>query len=363
MIISRYLTKEVLQALIGLTLILLLIFLSQQLVRFLSYAASGKIAVNILFQLLGYETPFLLAVLLPLGLYLGVLLVYGRLYSENELRVMHACGLSLQRLTGITMTIALSVMAAVLILTLWINPYLAEKKQESLERGSGLDSMINVLMPGRFQVSPDGKRVVYVEAISRNHQQAKQLFIADEGKNVTEQNAYPWVVLSAERGYQVEDPQTHDRFMIATDGYRYEGVPGQNDYRIMQFKKYAVRAPDANTNGLRQIQEAIPTLTLLRTYQQPNSASELQWRLSLPLSVLILALLAVKLSQVRPGQGRYLMLLPAILIYVVYINLLFAARNMVEQSMVPVSVGIWWVHVLALALAAILFFKWRVSNA
>jgi len=361
MIISRYLIKEVMNTLLAVTVVLLLIFLSQQLVRYLSYAASGKIAIDILFQLLGFETPFLLAILLPLGLYLGIILTYGRMYAENELRVMHACGLSFKRLTLITTTLAIVVAVMVTILTLWINPLIAAKKQQSLERGSGVDSMLHMLMPGRFQVSLDGKRVIYVEKISRNHRQAENLFIADQGKHA-DSGIHPWTVLSAQRGYQIEDRKTHDKYVIATDGYRYEGVPGQNDYRIIQFQKYAVRAQDATSNAQRQVDEAIPTFTLMKAYSQPNSAAELQWRISIPLSVWILALLAVPLSQVRPNQGRYLVLLPAIIIYIVYINLLFATRNMIEQSIVPVSIGMWWVHLLALGLVILFFSGRRVRN-
>lgn len=362
MIISRYLIKEVVNTLLAVTLVLLLIFLSQQLVRYLSYAASGKIAVNLLFQLLGFEIPFLLAVLLPLGLYLGIILTYGRLYADNELRVLHACGYSRRRLVVLTGGLAIIVALVVLGLTTWANPHIAAAKQKSLQRSSGIDSILDVLMPGRFQVSEDGRRVVYVEKISRDHREADNLFIADQGKNTSDQNVYPWTVLSAEHGYQMQDKATHDHFVVATNGYRYAGVPGQNDYKITQFKKYAVRTPDVSANSQRQIDEAIPTSKLFRTYHEPNHAAELQWRLSMPLSAFLLALLAVPLSQVRPRQGRFMMLLPAVLIYIVYINLLFAGRNLIELSKVPVVVGLWWVHLLVLVFAVVLFSEWRVRN-
>ncbi|HVY54055.1 MAG TPA: LptF/LptG family permease, partial [Gammaproteobacteria bacterium] len=78
MIIRRYLNKEILLTLFAVTLVLMLIFISQQTIRYLGYAASGKIASNILLPLLGFEIPYLLVLLLPLGLYLGMYLVYSR---------------------------------------------------------------------------------------------------------------------------------------------------------------------------------------------------------------------------------------------------------------------------------------------
>ncbi len=362
MIISRYLTKEVLNALLAVTFVLLLLFLSNQLVRYLNYAASGKIAANILLQLLGFEIPHLLAVLLPLGLYLGAILAYGRLYADSEMRVMHAYGLSIRRLVFITGMMAALVMVVVSVLVLWINPWIQGQKEKVMAQ-SGTNNVLDTLMPGRFRVSNDGKRVIYIENISRNRKQADNVFIADERKNPAPDSTNNlWTILSASAGYQTRAAETPGHFIVAVDGYRYEGSPGQNDYKIIQFKKYAVRMPEM-TNTKRQEQEAIPTLQLFSAYHDPELAAELQWRLSIPLSALLLALLAIPLSQVKPRQGRYSVLFPAVLIYVVYVNLLFVARNLIEQKVLSVNVGMWWVHLLAFGLAMILLIQLRKSNA
>ncbi len=358
MIISRYLNKEVFQALIGVTFVLMLIFISQQLVRYLSYAASGKIASSILLQIVGFEIPNLLALLLPLGLFLGIILTYGRLYADNELRVLHACGFSVKKLIGVTVTLALFVMVFVGMLMLWINPTIAANKQKVLASGSA-DNLLDTLMPGRFQVSSDGRRVAYVEKISRNHKEADNIFIAEQEKNAVDMTGTPWVVLSAARGYQANDPETKQPFIVADSGYRYAGTPGQNDYRIIKFQKYAIRTPDNSLNTLRQIEEAIPTKKLMQHYRNAEHASELQWRLSIPFSAFLLALLAIPLSQIKPRQGRYAALLPAVLIYVAYMNLLFVGRNLMEQKTVPIWLGLSWVHLIILLLVMGLFWRTR----
>jgi lipopolysaccharide export system permease protein len=364
MIIFRYLTKEVLNTLLAVTFILLLIFLSKELVRYLGYAAQGKIGANILFQIMGLEIPYLLALLLPLGLYLGIVLAYGRMYADSEMRVLHACGFSVQRLMSITSVLAMIVAAIVFGLSLWLNPWIASHKDKIIAHSLSTDNVLNNLMPGRFQVSSDGKRVLYVEHISRDRKQASNIFLADQGAK-HDDNTNVWTVVSAARGSQMMEKKTKDRFIVAFDGFRYEGMPGQNDFKIIQFKKYAVRLPEVVLTSKRQEQEALPTSQLWNNFNKPESAAEFEWRLSMPLMVLLLGMIAIPLSQIRPRHGRYSQLVPAILIYVVYVNLLFIARNWVEQDVLPKYIGMWWVHLvmLIIGLTLILFQSgWRFPS-
>lgn len=350
-ILSRYLTKEVLSATAVVTFLMLLIFLSHELVRFLGYAALGKMAANILLQLMSFEIPYLLAFLLPLGFYLGVIWTYGGLYTSNELRVMHACGMSTNRLLKQTCLLALLIMSMVFILMLWVNPWIAKAKDQVFAQGKAADNMIDAIIPGRFQVSRSGTRVVYVERLSRNHKRADNIFIADQKSVANETGSDHWSVVSAASGYQTRENPDQDRFLVAEKGNRYEGVPGQSDYKIMQFQKYMVRVPDIQLNLQHQEQEEIPTKQLFQTYADPRNAAELQWRLSVPLSVILLAVLAIPFSQVKPRQGRYTSLLIAILVYIIYMNLLFVARSWVEQKVIPIGLGVWWVHLLLLVFA------------
>jgi lipopolysaccharide export system permease protein len=354
-IIFRYLIKEVLASLVAVTLVLLLIFLSNQLVRYLSYAAAGKISSSIVIQLMGFEIPYLLALLLPLGLYLGIILTYSRLYADNELPVMQACGVGQRRLIGITCWVAAAVAIVVLMLMLFVNPNIAHKKDKGLSQNTILDT----LRPGRFQVLSNGRRVVYLEKISRDRQQANNLFVAEEEKKKGDDNAASptsWVVVSAAKGYQQKEPVTNDNFIVSSEGSRYEGTPGQNDYKIINFQKYAVRVPVPTLVPGAPL-EAVPSHKLWHDYDNAASAAELQWRLSMPLSALVLMLLAIPFSRVAPRKGRYTNLLPAILLYVVYVNLLFVARNWVDIKMVPIAIGMWWVHILMLGLALLLLFS------
>ncbi|HEX4045695.1 MAG TPA: LPS export ABC transporter permease LptF [Gammaproteobacteria bacterium] len=349
MIISRYLTREVARTLLAVTLILLLAVLCQQIVRYLNYVATGKIATDVLLQLISFEIPYLLALLLPLGLYLGILLAYGRLYADNEMAILQMCGFGSAKLMRVTMGVTVIVCAAILVLMLWINPWLSAKRQQVMESDEATLHLIRTLIPGRFQVSPDGRYVMYVETLSRDHERAENVFLAQERKNPDDPNQPSWTLMRADEGYQIKDADSGEPFFVMADGYRYEGAPGQNDYKIIQFKKYAVRIPQDETRVIHDDEEALSTQALWQEYQEPLHAAEFQWRFSIAIAAFLLAMLAVPFSAIRPRHGRYLMFLPAILIYVVYFNLLFIARRWVEEGMV-VSFGMWWVHGIMLLL-------------
>jgi len=357
MIISRYLLQQVFRALLAVTLVLLLIFISQQLVRYLSYAASGKMAPAIMFQVIGYQIPFLLALMLPPGLYFAILLTYSRLYADNELRILHGCGFVPAQLMQLTAWFALGVALILSVLTFWINPQIAGVRQQTLIEAAGKNAL-DTLMPGRFRVDQDGERVVYVEKISRDHTLASNIFVAHQSTGSTAEGPTAWTVLSAAKGYQQTDPTDGGLFLVAEKGYRYEGVPGQRNYRIFQFGRHAVRLPSPDVVSYSTVMDARRSADLWRAWPDPKASAELQWRASIPLTALMLALLAVPMSRVPPRGSRYRWVVPAVLIYVIYMNLLITGRHLTEQGSVSVTFGPWWVHLLFLLMVLVISF-WR----
>jgi lipopolysaccharide export system permease protein len=195
---------------------------------------------------------------------------------------------------------------------------------------------------------------MYVESLSRDRQRAENVFLAQEKLNASESDdaQTSWMLVFASQGYQVRDRETRDLFFVTTDGYRYEGRPGDNDYKIVQFKKYAVRIPQADIRVAHPESEGMSTSQLWQGYDNPKYAGELQWRFSIAIATILLALLAVPLSAVKPRRGRFAMVLPAVLIYIIYINLLFVARRWVDQGSLSIALGMWWVHLLMLGVIA-----------
>lgn len=356
MIVKRYLTREVFNNLLAVICVLMLAFLSQQLVRYLNYVAIGKIPTNVLLELVSFEIPYLLAMLLPLALYLGILLAYGRLYADNEMAILNMSGFGDRRLLRLTFSIALAVGAVILFLMLWVNPYVSLKRQQVMASDEATLHMIETMMPGRFQVSPDGRHVMYVEKLSRNHKRAENVFLAQQKANQDNPQMQEWMLVSARQGYQTKVKNIPEPFFVTADGYRYEGTPGQNDFKIIKFKKYAIRIPQSDVRIVHPEDEAMSISALWQDYNNPKRAAEFQWRFSIALSAVLLALFAAPLSAIRPRKSRFFVLVPAVIIYICYINMLIVARHWLEDGSLSPTIGIWWVHLLMLAAIMIVLF-------
>lgn len=358
MIIFRYLTREVFTTLISVTFVLLFIFISNQFVRYLGDAAAGKLIGTVLLRLMMLQIPYLLGLLLPLGLFLGILLSLGRLYADNELATLISCGMSPRRLIFMIFKMALIMALLVSFLTLWLGPrLLLHRDQIMLESDNA--SVLQTLMPGRFQASQGGRQVYFVENMSRDRQHLDNIFVAQ----TTDENSNPpaWTVVSAAGGYQFKDKKTQDQFLVATDGYRYQGVPGAPDYHIAKFGKYGIRILEHEVFP----RDEIETLSLSQLWHQltpknPLAYSEFEWRFAMPLATLLLALLAIPLSEVKPRQGKYAKLLPSLLIFTVYANMLFVARNWVEKGVMAPFPGIWLIHFsLAFLIGIVYWFHFK----
>jgi lipopolysaccharide export system permease protein len=356
MIITRYFAKEVYSTVFAVTLVLVLVFLVNQTIRFLSQAAIGHIASSAVLNLMLLELPYLLGLLLPLGLYLGVLITYSRFYADQEMTVLFAAGMSHWQLLRITFWMSSLVFVLVCGLMFGLNPYLAQKKNEVLTTKT-VKNLVAALVPGTFKISQNGQRVIYVGGVSRDHTAAENLFIAELPTAASNESQTAWTITSAKSGSQKRDPETHQLFMVAKNGYRYQGAPGQQDFEVTQYQQYGVELPEDETLNSTD-KDAIPSWQLIQNPQhQLRYAVELQWRMALPISVLLLAILGQLLSRVAPREGRFQRLMPALLIYIVYANMIFVGRSWMSHGQTPEIVGLWWIHGLMLLFIVFLVLK------
>lgn len=352
MIIFRYLAREVFITLIALTSILLLIFMSNQCVLYLNRAASGQIPGMFIMKLMMLEMPNLIGLLLPLGFYMALLLVYGRMYAESEMTALFAGGYSPTRLLIHSLMMAAVVAMIVTWLVLWVNPWIAVERVRLL-RTTGIQTMIQTIVPGRFKSLQNGQVVFYVESMTKHHDQAKNIFLA---RHVDAQDR--WDVLWADKAFARTDPQTGEDYLVFDNGRSYTGVPGRADYRLVRFESYETRLPHPEIKVEQDIRTAA-TDNLLPFYLiDTKKTAELQWRWSVSVMVILLTLVVVPLSRVPPRSGQYARLLPAILVYILYANFMFVARNWVIDGQVPMALGMIWLHVL-IALIAIGLWWWN----
>lgn len=348
MIIFRYLTKEILVSTFAVCIALLLIFLSFRFVNLLADAATGKYAVDVLFEMIAYRMPGFVQIILPLGFYIAVLLAYGRLYMESEMVVLFACGFSQRQLLAITLAPAAFIAILVALFTFWLGPMGSERYAKILDEQRNR-SEFDVLNAGRIQTIGQGQAVTYVQEIVDNHKRLNDVFIARDGGLKS-----PTIIL-ARHGDQVEHEEYGQRYLVLRDGFQYEGQPGTADFRITHFSSYGQYMPPVVlSSDYTRDTDTKSTMDLLSSNDR-ELRTALQWRIALPVMVFVMTLLAVPFSKTNPRQGRYLKMLPAILVFVFYFVFLTTVRGWMEQGKWPILPGFWAVHGAFLVLGWLLF--------
>ena len=357
MLIFRYLSREVFVTLVSLTAILLLIFMSNQLVIYLNRAASGQIPGMLIMKLMMLELPNLLSLLLPLGFYVALLLAYGRLYAESEMTVLQACGYGPGRLLKHSFMMASVVAIFVLVIMLWGSPLISTERA-TLLRTTGVQTLIQTIVPGRFNAIPHGPRVFYVDSMNRDHTVAKNVFFA---QNTLKNGEEQWDLLWADTAYAQTDPKSFEDYVVLKDGKKYQGVPGRADYQVAKFAEYKARLPHPSVSIKADLRTASTASLWPLNNKNLAKAAELQWRFSIPVMVFMLTLVGVPLSRVNSRSGKYAKLLPAIVVFILYANMMFIARDWLASGKIPAWLGIWWVHLIVALLGLLLIWRNQVK--
>lgn len=356
-IIFRYISKELYITLLGILMVLLIIFMSNQFVHYLHFAASGHITMTAVMQLMSLQIPFLLGYLMPLALYLCILIVFGRLYMDHEMTVMSACGVSPNNLLLIIISVALVVTGIVAGLMLWLQPVLDTQRIKIFYQ-SVAQATVEKVMPKRFQTI-GADMVFYADGVERGELEMQNVFFAQRGKQKAD-GSRPWDITVAKNAR--EAGQDNNQFMVFQNGFRYMGTPGLPNYQVVEYKKYGLRISQTLPTHSGWPSNAT-TAELWPQRHNPKVAAELHWRMAMPVSALVLALLAFPLSRVNPRRGKFSQLIPAILLYIVYGNLLFLGRAWVRKGIISFAVGLWWLHGLMLLIAIGLLIYRRVTHA
>ena len=346
MIFQRSLLREFTATGIATFVVLLAITITTQLIRFLGYAARGNISSDAVLTFLGFASLRYLPHLLSITLFISVLMTLTRSYRDSEMVVWFTSGQGLNAWIRPVLIFAAPVSIVIATLSIFLSPW-AVGKAEAYRRQLQSQDDIAAISPGVFKESRNAERVYLVEKLAANLSTVANIFVHSE------ENGEVGTTV-AKRGYQETAPNG-DRFLVMLNGRRYIGPPGSAEYRIIEFEKYSVRIEANEVNETLPAVNAQPTLALIAD-KSPSARAELIWRAGLPLSALVLSLLAIPMSFVNPRAGRSLNLILAALLYMVYTNLLSVFQAWVTQEKVGVFIGMWSVHVIMLAMVAMMFY-------
>jgi lipopolysaccharide export system permease protein len=334
-LVGRYIFREALGSWFMVMLVLFLIFMTNQLADILGDAAADQLPREAVLAIFGFTALRYLMLLTPITLFLGVTLALARLNRDGEMAALSACGVGLPRLL-----VPIGVFTALLAvgltwLTLVLTPA-ASRRIEEIRFSAEQNVELTAIEAGKFTSPDSGETVLYAREV-----------VGDELRDVFLQLQQDdrVIVILAERGRRSVDAVTAEQSFVLYNARRYEGVPGEREFLVVEFDEGVLPIRSDSEDEFVEAAAAKPTLDLLRSEALADRA-ELHWRLSFPLSLFVLALLAVPLSRTSPREGRYARLGMALFIWLIYFNMLLIARGWVERGVVSDTVGMWWVHAI-----------------
>lgn len=344
-ILDRYIFREISLTWLGVTMVLLMILLTNQFARVLGDVAKGKLPRDAAFDVIGLSAAQYLTILVPIGLFLSIMLALGRLYRDSEMPAMMACRVGPSGIYRPLLWLLLPLTPAVAWLAIAGAPQ-ALAAVDRIGAEARREADLASIEPGRFTVFGPDQAVVYGERVTPEGDM-ENVFIQRQSETGQIE------VVVAKRGEQIDSEDQETRLLILHDGRRYEGIPGTSRFRVVEFAEHGIpyRLPSLERSDPKPREMSF---TSLMKSSQLEHIAERQWRISVPLSMIVLALLAVPLSKSRPRAGRYGRLAVALLVFIVYFNMLSAAKAWIEQARISPLLGLWWVHGSVLLLTALL---------
>ena len=332
----------------GVFLVLVTIMITTLVIRILGYAANGTVNPEDAIVLIALATLGYLAVLLTVSLFVATLIVLVRWYKDSEMIVWFASGLSISNLIRPILQFATPLIIVIALLALFVWPWANRETTLISQRFQQRDD-VSMVSAGQFKESARAERVFFIEELDVNKSEVKNIFVADNKNGRLS-------IAVASTGF-IQNAAGGEKSIVLNNGRRYEGHPTEPDFRILEFDNYTtkIRSKEALAPAPRDREK---TISELLNDGNPNAINanraELLWRIGLPLMALGLVLIAIPLAYVNPRLGNYTAMFYAVLIYLIYSNLLNLTQNFVAQGKFSVFVGIWPIHLLALIIATML---------
>jgi len=345
-IIDRYLMRELAGTFASVSFILGFVLFGGLMADVLNKVARGRIPAGLLLSQVGLRSLDALSLLLPLGFFLAVYLAYSRLYRDGEAGVMSASGMNQTGFLKPVLWLAAPLIALLGMTTMYWSPQ-ALAKADLMVREANRSLLVAGMEPGRFVDLPGRYGVIYVGEMSGDGSSFERLFVQHEKEGRVD-------IVTAASGKLYADRNGRERFLRLSEGFRVEGSLMSPDFRSMRFDTNDVRLPDSESGSGKRA-ESLRTFNELIYSTNPADRAELHWRVGVPLSVLMLALLAVPLAHTRPREPRFSAGLIAVVGYLCYSNLLALGRGWLAEGHVPMQAGLWWIHGGVLLIAWWLF--------
>ena len=335
-IFARYISYEILKATFAITTVILLVVGSGRFTYYLSKAVAGDLSTSAVLEIMLNLFPVYLSTILPLGALLGVLFALGRLSVDNEIVVMFANGVSLNRLLALVSIPVFSIATIVLVLSLVVAPYGARMVAELLYVEYRTNKFEHIVA-GKFHADNE-RQVIYAQNISADQSELLNVFVFNQ------QTTGETVLIRAEKAWQEYKDEFSGKYLWLENGTRTEFSSGNGQTTITEFAQMGMLVNDADIDVTITDSYALPTSELWLSNSLAHQA-QLYWRISLPLLTIIMAAMAVALAQVKPRQGRYLRIVLGIVLFLGYIYALIFFRDQMVANVPNSAVKMALVHI------------------
>lgn len=338
-ILDQYLYKELFLTFFAVLSVLLLITFGTEAAKLLAVAVEGAIPPSVVFQVLLLKIPPALEVILPLSALLSVMLAIGRLYQDQEMVVLQSCGVPTRYFQKRVFWFLLPLALLTAYNTLVVSPWSFAKERDLIVEAQ-VASPLAGLVSGKFNELPNGEGVFYTKTIDGEGALQSvwlQLNIADKDVlMVAPSGRFEWV--------------DGKLALVLLNGHSYEGLKTGETLLVRDFERFEGFLPDIQVTPPSQKKYEMSTLDLWQSDRLDHQAL-LGWRLVIPLSILVLGLLGLKMSRSGPREGRFAKVFFALVLYVIYNQLLVTSQEAVSSGSLPVWLGLWPVALLFLAYA------------
>ena len=355
-ITAKYVMRNVVILLLAVFIVIGIVVFGNQLVLVIKESLKQGIPVVDLFPLIGFKMIRDVPLILSLSMFIAIILSISKLYKNSEAVVMNSLGLGDKHFMVFIQPVVLVIFIFILFLTTVAVPWSKQQRSMIMERSENA-SEFSFIKQGEFQEFKDGEIVFYASKVQdstqADQQDMEEIFIYAKAADKP-------IITVANQAQKYTDATNNSVYLRLTDGKRYHGFPGDLDKEILNFDRYDLQIIDGETQSSAHVYNKVEgqqTLALLRS-DGSHEKAELQWRLSQPISVLLLSFLGVLLGKASPRGGKNLGVLVGVVIFILYNNALLIAKSALEKGELSSTIGLWSIHLSVLFLILV-FYAYR----
>ena len=338
-ILQKYLIKEISKTSVAVFTVFLVILTANTMLRLIEESSVGNFPTYLLFPLIMIKITQYSIYLIPISLFLGIILSFGRFYSENEMAIINSSGVSVYDIAKIIARVILPAAFLVALFSLYITPSATQYRYQ-VEHKLNNEERIEEINAGRFTSSQSGKATFFVEDINNNV--LERIFFSSSGSRAE-------AIENSSTARYIKDEQNR-KYILLRDGVISEIIPP--DYkttRKTKYREHGVQLGQELPDFTNTKYDAMSTLSLVRLEDKESSA-ELQSRILLPVATILLGFIAFPVSYSSPRKGRYTKVFLGSLIYFTYLIVMSITEKLYLLDATPSILGIWWIHFLMLLL-------------